>query len=826
MINASKEFKEKLKNGGNVVNYADVTLADGTVLHLEPKDFMQGGCSIEDKTTDGKFGVGFVIGKIANLRIANHDERFSIYNFYGSIINLYVAMLLDDGHIEKIRKGVYYTRVPQTPGDIIEISAVDAMYKLDRDYSESTTVYPATLQKILSDACIDCGIPVGFGQFDNYNFAVQEKPESTTYRQVVSYVAQVAGYNARIDNNGYMQLVWYKTALLDNFNYDGGGFKHYPQNTIVDGGNFTNYSKGVVIDGGTFGAENPEHIFRIKSIDVHTDDVQITGVRVAGEEDKYSLFGEEGYLIDIIENPFVYGKEKQVADYLGSRIVGMIFRPFSAETLNNPLYEPFDVVRVSDRKGNTYLSLLNSVSYTIGSFTDIACEAEDPVSNGSSYVSKAAQAVVEARRNAQKQLTDYDKAVQNMNQIAMNAMGFHTTYVEQSDGSRIIYLHDKSTLAESMTIYMQSADGFFLSTDGGKSYSAGFDSQGNVVMNVLSAIGIVADWVKTGSMSANRINGGVLMLGGANNENGEIYILNAQNQIIGKWNKDGLKAIGDIELEKVVNAWQGGVTKNRTYRFLIGEFSFLDPTLETYHTIAGLKTSVDGVDGLAIAEIQNSSAIVPAGNRPISIFAPLDEKTGNRLELLMTSDWTGGFYLWNEGSGYGVLRFGVDQSTGKPQVDMSDSNKVKFRGDNGYGIYVYAQNQSSSGQNAIFVNEGSSEYRLYRGTSSSRRYKHSIRSMKTEDIEGLYNIQPVFAVFNNDILSDTDERYGVSHPMFIAEDVDEYFPEAVDHNPDGSAENWNQRVMIPAMFQMIKSQKETINSLEKRIERLESMIER
>ena len=43
MINASKQFKEKLKKGANVVNYADLTLSDGTVLHLEPKDFMIGG---------------------------------------------------------------------------------------------------------------------------------------------------------------------------------------------------------------------------------------------------------------------------------------------------------------------------------------------------------------------------------------------------------------------------------------------------------------------------------------------------------------------------------------------------------------------------------------------------------------------------------------------------------------------------------------------------------------------------------------------------------------------------------------------------------------
>ena len=135
MINVSREFKEKLKNGANIVNYADFTLSNGTVLHLEPKDFMIGGCSIEDKTTDGKFGVGFVIGKTLSIKIANHDERFSKYDFYNSIIRVYAALLMDDGTIEKIRKGVYYATVPSTRGEIIEISAVDGMFLLDRDYS-------------------------------------------------------------------------------------------------------------------------------------------------------------------------------------------------------------------------------------------------------------------------------------------------------------------------------------------------------------------------------------------------------------------------------------------------------------------------------------------------------------------------------------------------------------------------------------------------------------------------------------------------------------------------------------------------------------------
>lgn len=571
MITASKEFKEKLKTGANIVNYADIVLNNGTVLRLTYKDFMVGGCIVDDKTTDGKFGIGYAVGKTLTLKIANHDERFSRYDFYNSIINLYVAQLLDNGSIEKIRKGVYYATVPETPGDIIEISAVDGMYKLDKDYSASSTSYPATLQTILSDACLDCGIPVGFRQFDNMNFVVQEKPEKATYRQIVSYAAQIAGYNARIDNDGYMQLIWYKTSLLQGYNYNGGEFMVYPHDTVIDGGSFTNYATGTYISGGTFKDEEPEHIFNVKSISVSTDDVEITGVRVDGKDDITALFGEEGYVIEVKDNPFANGKEQEVANYLGRRIVGMRFRPLSVQVLNNPLYEPFDVIKVSDAGGNVYQSFINSVSYTVGDYTQISCEAEDPVRNGSTYSSAAAQAVAEARHNAEKQISVYDKAVQNMNQLASNALGYYMSYEDASDGSRITYMHDKKLLKDSKYVYKQSIDGFFISQDGGKTYTAGRDKNGNEIVNILYAIGIVCDWIK----------GGTLTLGGINNVNGLLRILDSNNNEIRSWDNNGIivngGSISSQEDESGVSIFGGNMhlTHGDTDVGYMGAMSFM-----------------------------------------------------------------------------------------------------------------------------------------------------------------------------------------------------------------------------------------------------------
>lgn len=764
MINASAEFREKLKDGAEVQTYADITLSDGTVLHLTPDDIWLGGCTIDDKTTDGKFGVGFAIGKTLSLRIANHDERFSVYDFYNSIINLYVAMRLDDGTIEKIRKGVYYTTVPETPGDIIEISAADGMYRLDRDYTNSATAYPASLQTIITDACLDCGIPIGFRQFDNMSFVAQEKPEKATYRQVVSWACQIAGYNARIDNNGYMELVWYDTSLLDSNFYDGGNFLTYPHDVTVDGGDFYNYGAGQVIDSGLFTDPCPEHVFRFKSLNVHTDDITITGVKVAGE-DVEALSGKDGYCIKIDSNPLVYGVENEVANYLGGRMNGITFRPFNGQILGNPLYEPFEVVKVSDRKGNSYLSIVNSVTYKVGSYTSISCEAEDPARNGSSYASEAAKAVVQARRNTEKRVTEYDKAVQIMNQISMNAMGFFTTYEERADSSRIIYLHDKPTLAESRTIYKQTIDGFFLSQDGGKSYTAGFDSKGNAVFNVLYAIGIVCDW----------IHGGTLTLGGQNNINGQIIMLDASGSEIGRWTKDGLvatkgKFLGDLD----------GATG--TYQ---GDLVVKGSTSSRYPVrISSSSGSYAGVGGRGLLIVQNG------------YFMRIELEDGMpRL--------SGGTY-----SNFNPETF---------ELTVSDNN-ARFDAD-GTIKSDWTHRHTTAQEANVRVN--SAGY-FYRSSSSSRRYKTG----ETEDLGEfdpikLYNLPVKLFRYKDGYLAEGDPGVGKKILGFIAEDVEEVFPCAVQYE-DGKAETWNGRIMIPALLKLIQEQNKRIDALENKISKMEA----
>jgi hypothetical protein len=100
---------------------------------------------------------------------------------------------------------------------------------------------------------------------------------------------------------------------------------------------------------------------------------------------------------------------------------------------------------------------------------------------------------------------NYELNAQKMNQLAANTLGFYYSQETLDDGSIIAYWHNRPNRSESTPVYKQGADGFFLSKDGGNTWTNGFDSQGNAVVNIISAIGVNAQWLDIDSV-IERIN--------------------------------------------------------------------------------------------------------------------------------------------------------------------------------------------------------------------------------------------------------------------------------------------------------------------------------
>lgn len=119
----------------------------------------------------------------------------------------------------------------------------------------------------------------------------------------------------------------------------------------------------------------------------------------------------------------------------------------------------------------------------------------------------------------------------------------------------------------------------------------------------------------------------------------------------------------------------------------------------------------------------------------------------------------------------------------------------------------------TTGGHLVFANDGATLAYL---SSSSERYKDVQEDLQC--MEQWYNIQPVWAKYKDGYLTDDDIFNGKNMPMFLAEDVEKHMPEAAVYK-DGKIEDWNYRVMIPAMFAMLKEQHQEIEELKKYLKR-------
>lgn len=132
---------------------------------------------------------------------------------------------------------------------------------------------------------------------------------------------------------------------------------------------------------------------------------------------------------------------------------------------------------------------------------------------------------------------------------------------------------------------------------------------------------------------------------------------------------------------------------------------------------------------------------------------------------------------------------------------------------------LYNLTNVTSGNHLVMASDGASIAYL---SSSSLRYKDVQGAVEETDLESLYQIKVVWAKYKNEYLDASDERYGKEMPMFLAEDVDQHFPLAVDHDEQGRAENWNYRVMIPCMFAMLKNEHKKVKELQSELESIKT----
>lgn len=497
MINISNAFREKLEAGEPVRIVVDITFPDGTKKTID-KDIMNGDNEFSDCAESSSFPVGATVCKTLTLNINNDQEQWKNYNFYGAKIHAYlklqtshaapesVSTLLDENYnpildgtgdpiiatqaatkdiIETIDKGVYTVTTPEQYSDIINVTALDDMYKANKTYTSGLKL-PQSLINLVRDACKTIGIGMNL-TMDHGDIIIRSVPGSMTFRQLFGYAAMVESANARIDYSGNLQFVKWDFEKAD-----------VPE--LKDYGSPPTLS---------------------------SDDIVITGIKVTNgqsnddtDTDYSGMYGEDGYVLEF-ENELIDTDQLQtVANIIGEQIVGARFRNLEGDLVYNPLVEFGDMVYTYDRLGNKYLTPLTDVSGNVGGLTTVKTQADDPIRGSSDFYGNSTKAIVAARQMVQKETSAREEAIRRLAETLNSSSGLYMTQEPQQDGSIIYYMHNKATMAESNIIWKLTAEAFAVSIDGGKTYPYGFAVTGELITRLLYAEGINADYINAGTL--------------------------------------------------------------------------------------------------------------------------------------------------------------------------------------------------------------------------------------------------------------------------------------------------------------------------------------
>lgn len=289
------------------------------------------------------------------------------------------------------------------------------------------------------------------------------------------------------------------------------------------------------------------------------------------------------------------------------------------------------------------------------------------------------------------------------------------------------------------------------------------------IVNILSNNGAWKGlYYKNGQLyiSFSAALGGELALGGANNGNGVLYLYDEDGRLLSLLDNRGLLCGYDL---RDANDY------------------FAIPSLSGYEMYEW-----DEVEGVLMAS-QRGVGMRWSANQD------------NRYALQMLADYEFEIYL-NDG------------------VDSASNPYTPLRCTHDYTevfnqLKTHSVEQYTNAYTLMLKLDGT----VVRSASSAKRYKDVREDIDAQSIENWYSIQTVWAKYKDGYLSSEDENSGKYMPMFLADDVEQHMPEAAIHM-DGKIEDWNYRVMIPAMFAMLKQQKSEIDSLKQELDEVKQFL--
>lgn len=307
------------------------------------------------------------------------------------------------------------------------------------------------------------------------------------------------------------------------------------------------------------------------------------------------------------------------------------------------------------------------------------------------------------------------------------------------------------------------------------------------------------------AIAANQVNSNVTSISGGVISTGTI---NLNNVLI----NSGSGTTSTMKLSSSgLEIWNSSGTRT-VFLTPSGNASFNGEITSTTGTIAGFTMDADGLinSGGTLRLFAGTTGI----NNVFSIFTSKPVRFADYVTVQGTGGFGGYSFLGQEGMSLANGGFAINSSG-------TVTSNATF---NAY-IYYPGYPVSTSGGAARVNDATTPSSRLVAASGSSIRFKENIVNISEKpdlDPSTLLNLPVRSFTYKQGYLPEDDARYGMDLPGFIAEELEEVYPIAVDRDADGTPQRWNADFIIPGLLKIIQTQNDSILSIKSRLDALES----
>ena len=153
-------------------------------------------------TSDEGLQIGSAVAAKIELTVKRIDELFE-----NTEIPIEIGLKLPSGKYEYIPLGFFTAEHPTLDQATTTFTAYDRMMKTTGVYVSELT-YPASAESVLKEISTGCGVPCNVSGLNG--IIIDTAPVGYTYREVIGYIASLAGGFACVDRTGTIVIKWYE----------------------------------------------------------------------------------------------------------------------------------------------------------------------------------------------------------------------------------------------------------------------------------------------------------------------------------------------------------------------------------------------------------------------------------------------------------------------------------------------------------------------------------------------------------------------------------------------------------------------------------------